>query len=84
VNRIYNTVSHLIDDNCDSHLDDILINSVGIFEDFLLVSQIRNYPVISLKFQWCYELTSTMLISAHNFDFSSRYFTSGMRIICSS
>jgi hypothetical protein len=69
VNRIYNTVSHLIDDNCDSHLDDVLINSVGIFEDFLLVSQITNYLVISLKFQQCDELNSGLLISAHNFDF---------------
>jgi hypothetical protein len=37
VNRIYNTVSNLIDDKCDTLLDDVLINSVGILEDFLLV-----------------------------------------------
>lgn len=38
VNRIYNTVSNLIDDKCDTLLDDVLINSVGILEDFLLVN----------------------------------------------
>lgn len=40
VNRIYNTVNNLIDDKCDMQLDDVLITSVGILEDFLLV--IRN------------------------------------------
>ena len=41
VHRIYNSVSNLIDDEREAKLDDVLINSVGIFEDILLVSK---YP----------------------------------------
>lgn len=55
VNRIYNTVNNLIDDKCDMQLDDVLITSVGILEDFLLV--IRNafitLSTISISINLC-------------------------------
>lgn len=50
VHRIYNSVNSLIDEDREAKLDDVLINSVGIFEDILLVSRYRRYlPVYTVK-----------------------------------
>ena len=50
VHRIYNSVNSLVDEDREAKLDDVLINSVGIFEDILLVSRHRRYlPVYTVK-----------------------------------
>lgn len=40
MNRVYNAVNDLVDENKPTRLDDVLISSVSIFEDILLVSLI--------------------------------------------
>ena len=94
VNRVYNAVNDLVDENKPTRLDDVLISSVSIFEDILLVSKldfVLFYFVTFYIIDWyvsvdcfaCVWCATSKLLLCHSFFIipPPRYSISDMKII---